>query len=272
MPLLIRTWNLFHGNAQPPERHAYLEEMVRLVTGDAPDIVCLQELPVWSLERLGGWSPMQALTAVAQAPRLGPIPIGGELGRMVTSINNGLFRSSVSGQANAILLRPDARILEHDTLVLNPRSYRWGQADWLSLGLIARLAWGKERRVVQVVRAALQERTTVTVANLHTTSYPADQRLADAELMRAAVFTDGLAQPGDVCVLAGDFNVPADRSATQAEQTKPEWGFSAGIGTGIDQVLVRGARLARIERWPRERRVVDGRVLSDHTPVEAIAA
>lgn len=269
MPLLIRTWNLFHGNAQPPERHAYLEEMVRLVTGDAPDIVCLQELPVWSLERLGGWSPMQALTAVAQAPRLGPIPIGGELGRMVTSINNGLFRSSVSGQANAILLRPDTRILDHDTLVLNPRSYRWGQADWLSLGLIARLAWGKERRVVQVVRAALQERTTVTVANLHTTSYPADQRLADAELLRAATFADGLAEPGDDVVLAGDFNVPPSRSTTQAELVDGDWGFTAVAVDGIDRILVRGAPLDGAVRWPPERRRVDGRLLSDHTPVEA---
>lgn len=272
MPLLIRTWNLFHGNAQPPERHAYLEEMVQLVTADAPDIVCLQELPVWSLGHLGAWSGMQALTAIAQGPRLGPVPIGAELGRMITSVNNGLFRSSVSGQANAILLRDDAAVLDHDTLVLNPRSYRKAQGEWLHLGLIARLAWGKERRVAQVLRARLADGNVVTVANLHTSSYPADQRLADAELLRAAVFADGLANPTDVCVLAGDFNVPADRSATQAELTEPEWGFSAPIGTGIDQLLLRGARLARLERWPRERRTVDGRVLSDHTPVEARAA
>lgn len=271
MPLLVRTWNLFHGNAQPPERHAYLKEMVRLVADDAPDIVCLQELPVWALQHLGEWSGMHALTAVAQGPRLGPLPISAELGRMITSIDNGLFRSSVSGQANGILLRPEARVLGHDRLVLNPRSYRRAQAEWLRLGVIPRLAWGKERRVVQVVRATFREHT-VSVANLHTTSYPADQRLADADLMRAAVFVDGLTQPGDVCILAGDFNVPADRSATQDELTKPEWGFSAAIGTGIDQVLVRGAALARIERWPRERRVVDGRVLSDHTPVEALIA
>ena len=32
MPLLVRTWNLFHGNAAPPERSAYLEQMVQLVS------------------------------------------------------------------------------------------------------------------------------------------------------------------------------------------------------------------------------------------------
>ncbi len=50
--MLIRSWNLFHGNTTPPGRHAYLEEMVHLVTVDGPDVVCLQELPVWSLRRL----------------------------------------------------------------------------------------------------------------------------------------------------------------------------------------------------------------------------
>jgi endonuclease/exonuclease/phosphatase family metal-dependent hydrolase len=38
---------------------------------------------------------------------------------------------------------------------------------------------------------------------------------------------------------------------------------------GIDQILVRGVALESVERWPRERRRVDGRVLSDHTPVDA---
>ena len=269
MALVIRTWNLFHGNAKPPERRAYLEEMLRLVTADRPDVVCLQELPVWALPHLDEWSGMQAVSDVAQPARLGPVPIPAGLGRAITAVNQGFFRSAVSGQANAILLAPDARILAHEVLPLNPPSYRNEQAEWLGLGIVARLAWGKERRVAQALRARLSDGTTVLVANLHTTSFPADQRLADAELYRAAVFADGLAEPDDVCVLAGDFNVPAGRSATQAELVNGDWGFSAPVGEGIDQVLVRGARVKPLERWPRERRRVDGRVLSDHTPVEA---
>jgi hypothetical protein len=35
-------------------------------------------------------------------------------------------------------------------------------------------------------------------------------------------------------------------------------------------VLVRGLPVARPRVWPDERRRVDGRVLSDHPPVEAV--
>jgi endonuclease/exonuclease/phosphatase family metal-dependent hydrolase len=269
--LFIRTWNLFHGNAQPPERHAYLAEMVRLASADRPDILCLQELPVWSLPHLAAWSGMQAFGDVAQPARLGPLPIPAELGRAVTSLHHGVFRSAVSGQANAILLPADAEALVRHVLVLNNRGFRSVQAHWLGLGLVARLAWAKERRIVQVIRARM-DGSTVVVANLHATSYPADQRLADAELMRAAVFTDGLAEPEDVVVLAGDFNVQAARSATQADLVGCDWGFSEPLSEGIDQILVRGAAVEDVARWPRERRLRDGRILSDHTPVEARAA
>jgi endonuclease/exonuclease/phosphatase family metal-dependent hydrolase len=70
MPLTIRTWNLFHGNTDPPGRRAYLRQMIELVTRDRPDVVCLQEVPVWSLARLSAWSGMHAVGAVARRPRL----------------------------------------------------------------------------------------------------------------------------------------------------------------------------------------------------------
>jgi endonuclease/exonuclease/phosphatase family metal-dependent hydrolase len=243
--------------------------MVRLAAADRPDVVCLQEVPAWALSHLAGWSGMQAFGEVAQRPRLGPLPIPAELGRVVTSLHHGLLRSAVAGQANAILLSSETELLGRDRLVLNSRDFRDAQSRWLGLPLVARLAWAKERRIVQAVRARLPGERTLLVANLHTTSYPADQRLADAELLRAAVFADGVAQPEDVVVLAGDFNVPAARSATQAELMGEEWGFSEPEGEGIDQILVRGAVPESLERWPREQRRVAGRVLSDHTPVEA---
>ena len=68
--MLVRSWNLFHGNTSPPRRRAYLEEMVRLITADGPDVVCLQEVPVWAVSRLAGWSGMRVLPAVARKPRL----------------------------------------------------------------------------------------------------------------------------------------------------------------------------------------------------------
>jgi endonuclease/exonuclease/phosphatase family metal-dependent hydrolase len=103
--MLVRTWNLFHGNASPPERRAYLRTMVELVTGDGPDVVCLQELPVWALGELERWSGMRATTAVARRPLL---PFGA---RVVTDLHHGLLRSAVTGEADAILTREPAQDL-----------------------------------------------------------------------------------------------------------------------------------------------------------------
>ena len=265
MALLVRSWNLFHGNAKPPARKSFLEEMVALASADQPDVLCLQELPVWALEHLGDWSGMSVFGEIAMRPRLGPLPATAGIGRAVTSLHHGLFRSAFAGQANAILVAPAIRVLERDRVVLNARRFRRQQASRLGLGLVARLGWAKERRVCQAIRVVRDGRTIV-VANLHATSYSADRRLADAELLRAAVFAHGFARPDELCVLAGDFNVRMGRSPTLAELAKPEWGFSAA-GDGIDQILVRGAK-GRVERWPLERRQLDGRILSDHAPVD----
>src|SRR2546423_14734515 len=79
VPLLVRTWNVFHGNAVPPERRDFLEEMVRLASGDSPAALCLQELPVWSLSKLEEWSGMRAFGAVAARPLLGSARLGGAI-------------------------------------------------------------------------------------------------------------------------------------------------------------------------------------------------
>ena len=267
MALLVRTWNVFHGNADPPERRSFLEQAVRLAAADGPDVVCLQEVPVWALRHLGEWSGMAAFGEVARRPNVGPVPATAEIGRLATSLHHGLFRSFFAGQANAVLLGPELRPLDRNAIVLNPRAFRREQARWLRLPAVARLAWAKERRVCQAVRARLPDGRTAVFANLHATSYPADRRLPDAELLRAAVFADAIAQPRELCVLAGDFNVSAAGSRTLADLTQPEWGFSKP-GTGIDHVLVRGAEAGVPARWRRERRRVDGRTLSDHAPVD----
>jgi endonuclease/exonuclease/phosphatase family metal-dependent hydrolase len=269
--VLVRTWNVFHGNSQPPQRRAFLEGLVRLAVADRPDVVCLQELPVWALDELAGWSGYAAVGAVAARPRLGPFPSTAEVGRAITSLNHGLFRSAFTGQANAVLVGPQLELLERRLLELNPRRFRRKQAEWLSLGLPPQLAWAKERRVCQVLRIRRDERTFL-LANLHASSYPPDERLADAELLRAAVYTDGVARPDEPVILCGDFNVTFDRSRTQLDLVSPDWGFSQPAG-GIDQIIVRGFELERgPERWPLERRERDGVVLSDHAPVDAVIA
>lgn len=95
--MLVRTWNLFHGNTHPPQRRAFLRDMVELATRDEPDVVCLQEIPLWALPMLGHWSGMQHVAAVARRPR---IPFGSRL----TELHHGLLRSALTGEGDAILV------------------------------------------------------------------------------------------------------------------------------------------------------------------------
>ncbi len=225
MALLVRSWNLYHGNASPPRRGSFLREMIALATADAPDVLCLQEIPVWALGRLGSWSGMTVFPAVARRG-LRPARLGG----WVTRLHNGLLRSAISGQANAVLVRPDH-----------------GGRD---LGAEQVSDPGGERRLCQAVEVA----DTILVANTHLSSAGSSQRL---ELERAVAFAGSRARPGEPVGLAGDLNM---RDAHVDAFTSP--------GPGIDQVLVRGARAGVLVVWPEERRQQRGVVLSDHAPVE----
>jgi endonuclease/exonuclease/phosphatase family metal-dependent hydrolase len=253
--VLVRSWNLFHGNAVPPRRRAFLDDMIRLATADDPDVLCVQEVPAWALGRF-------TVGDVASRP-----PFGATAGRALTALHHGVLRSAVSGQGDAVRLSPRLRLLEHHALPLNPARFRRREGRALGLARGERLAWARERRIVQALRLG-EGRRTLVVANTHCTSWDRDTRLADAELLRAAWFADSVARPGEPVVLAGDFNLRAGRSTTLAALTGPEWGFSAP-GPGIDQILVRGAAAGQLRVWPEERRrLPDGTLLSDHAPVE----
>jgi endonuclease/exonuclease/phosphatase family metal-dependent hydrolase len=212
--MLVRTWNLFHGNASPPERRAFLRQMIELVSRDRPDVVCLQELPVWALRHLERWSGMHASGAVARRPLL---PFGA---RAVTAVHHGLLRSAVTGEADAILTR---------------RPFR-------NLGDIV-VGETKLRRIAHAV-----ELDGVQVVNFH---IGGDRTQFDRVLALA----------GERAVVAGDANLVSPAAD----------GFSPPLAGSIDQILVRGLTLRDgPSAWPVERRVVAGRVLSDHAPVEAV--
>jgi endonuclease/exonuclease/phosphatase family metal-dependent hydrolase len=242
---------------------------VRLASADTPDVLCLQELPVWALGHLERWSGMTAVGDVARRPSLGPLPSTPEVGRVLTELHHGLLRSAFTGQANAILVRRDYAVADHRRLVLNPFRFRRAQARRLRLDRGERRAWGRERRVCQAVRIRRDGRT-IQVSNLHGTSSQ-DKRLPDVELLRAAVFVDGLASPGEPILLCGDFNVSLQTSRTLAELMTSEWGFAGARAAGIDQILVRGLRTGEPRAWAPERRARGSRLLSDHAPVEVEA-
>lgn len=253
--MLVRSWNLFHGNTIPPQRRGFLDEMIERATADEPDVLCVQEAPAWALDRF-------TVGDLASRP-----PLGAVLGRALTAPHHGLIRGAVGGQGLGILLAPQFELLDRHVLPLNPRSYRAGQACALGLDRAARWTWAKEARIVQVVRLLVGGQRFV-VANTHCTGFARDSRIPDDELLRAAQFATSLALPDDVLVLAGDFNLRQGRSATLAQLTGPEWGLSAP-GPGIDHVLVRGASVGPLQVWPAERRRrSDGSLLSDHAPVD----
>jgi endonuclease/exonuclease/phosphatase family metal-dependent hydrolase len=235
--LVIRTWNLYHGRTHPKSGHTYLERMVRLVSLDAPDLVALQEVPLWALGRLERWSGMKAVWAVAVPSLLGP------LARVLTDLDPVRVRLTAAGQANAILVNHRFDVWETDTLVLNPEVRR---REWLT--------GGRQRRVCQKIELELDGRA-LTFANLHATN---NAVVARVEAGLAADFVAG----AERCILCGDFNVPTF--------AVPD--FSPPI-EGLDQILVRGLDFEREPHpWPLRRRRIGHLLLSDHAPVEAVVA
>jgi len=188
--------------------------MIELVTRDRPDVVCLQELPVWALRHLGEWSGMHPTTAVARQPVL---PVGA---RAITALNHRLLRSAVTGEGDAILTTGSARDLGATVV---------GHA--------------KLRRIAH----------TVDLGGLQIVNFHIDGDRAQLDRV--------LALAGDPSIVAGDANLVSPTAD----------GFSAPLAGSIDQILVRGMTVvAGPSAWPVERRTLDGQVLSDHAPVEAV--
>jgi endonuclease/exonuclease/phosphatase family metal-dependent hydrolase len=207
--------------------------MIRLVTEDGPDVVALQEVPVWALRSLERWSGMRARWLRTMPALFGP------LGRIAASLDPIRFRSAATGQANAILVHRRYALGAHRTLVLNP-----------DLSWRARLLRWEHRRACQSleVKLALGD---VVVGNVHAAP--------DREHVRRAgeFFADA-----ERCILCGDFNLRRFELA----------GFSAPI-EGLDQILVRGLEFQEPPLpWPEDRRRLESALLSDHAPVEAVIA
>jgi endonuclease/exonuclease/phosphatase family metal-dependent hydrolase len=259
MKLLVRTWNLFHGRTFPESEATHLGEMVALAARDDPDVVCLQEVPIWALPELEGWSGMTAVGVVAMPE------IGGRYARRITELDQRRLRSALTGQANAVLITRRLDVIGEESLALNTRDMRRRESKRLGLPIGMRLAWARNRRVAQLLRLTAGGGSAIVV-NLHLSSL-ADSRPVDAELLRLVTYADGFGRPDEPLVLAGDFNLTTASSVVLPELRS--WGFSEGA-SGIDHVLARGLTVVRgPTTWPEERRRRGGLLLSDHAPVEA---
>jgi endonuclease/exonuclease/phosphatase family metal-dependent hydrolase len=170
--MLVLTWNLFHGRAQPERPRSLLEDFSDRIARWEWDVALLQEVPPW-------WPPVLARDAEAQERHvLTSRNCGLPVRRWVAERRPDLIKSN-GGGANAILVR-DLGIQEHCR---------------------HRLRWWPERRWVHAVRLA----DGAWVANVHAQVRP--HELSRADLRQAGAVVREWAGDEAQIVLGGDCNV-----------------------------------------------------------------
>ena len=194
--MLVRTWNLFHGNTKPPSRRAFLEAAVRLAVADAPDVVCLQELPAWSLPKLAAWSGYSVMPALADPPSFGPLPSTAEdrAGADVDSSRRPAL--GVLGPGERRARRAGARVARAAGLRAQPVALpaRAGALASARARGAHRVGEGGAR---VPGRAHGRRQADVRRRQPPRDELSAGRAARDAELLRAFVYVDALAEPGE---------------------------------------------------------------------------
>jgi endonuclease/exonuclease/phosphatase family metal-dependent hydrolase len=261
--LHVRTWNIAHGvDIRPREdgyghvRRKHLEAMAERMIEDRPDVILLQEVPVWA----GGLLRQRTGMGVTLAPAYGahvpflhvplPLAVGAALGRALPD----LVRTQFEGQANALLYGAQLLLVSARRAQINEQRRLRG-----------------EPRVAQLVR--LRHRAAgreFAVANVH--ADPGDNR---QQLERAGFLLEQFAR-GAPMILAGDLNV-GPRSPSLRVLTGRGW-VEDGADVLVDHVFARGFEIDwAATRWLPQRRDLSRnggpRVrLSDHDPVDAVVS
>ena len=242
--LLVRTWNIAHGRDVPPgpgyghARRKLLAEMCAVLVEDDPDIVLLQEVPIWAgplLRERTGMGVTLADAYGAHVPFLHvPLPLaaGAALGRALPDV----VRTQFEGQGQGLLYGPDLLLVSTRRVLLN--EHRWLRG---------------EPRIAQLVRLRHRKLgVELAVGNVH-----ADPR-------------------GAPMILGGDLN--AGMHSVGLRSLVGRGWVEDAAEVGIDHLLVRGAELEwPATRWLPQRRDLrlNGSLplrLSDHDPVDAVVA
>jgi len=122
--------------------------------------------------------------------------------------------------------------------------------------------------VCHLVQYELPDRSRYLIANLHATHLP-DVRLTDAEIRRAVNYVIRCSELEESLIVGGDFNITPEACTTIQELVNaPRESRWNQAGTGIDQFLLRRAAATSLRVWPDEERMYQGKLLSDHAPVE----
>lgn len=258
--LLVRTWNIAHGRDVPPgpghghARRKLFAEMCEVMTQDTPDVILLQEVPVWAGQLLHERTGMGVTLAPAYGAHVPflhvPLPLaaGAALGRALPDV----ARTQFEGQGQALLYGADLLLVSARRVQLNDRRRLRG-----------------EPRIAQLVR--LRHRRLgreFAVGNVH-----ADSGGPAAQLERAGYVLERFAR-GAPMVLGGDLNAGPRSRGVRALAARG-WFEEAGE-VGIDHLLVRGMEV----EWPATRWLPDRRDvarngsrplrLSDHDPVDVV--
>jgi len=261
LTLQVRTWNIAHGRDVPPSgeshghvRRKHLRQMAHMMTEEHPDVVLLQEVPVWAGDLLREATGMGITVAPAYGAHVPfvhvplPLAVGATLGRALPD----LVRTQIEGQANAVLYGPELLLVSARRALINERHRLRG-----------------EPRIVQLVR--LRHRRLgreFVVGNVH-----ADHGENRQQLERAGYLTAQFAR-GAPAVLGGDLNATLHSPALRALKARGWKEDSSDVA--IDHVLVRDFEIDwAATRWLPGRRdySVNGDRplrLSDHDPVDAV--
>jgi endonuclease/exonuclease/phosphatase family metal-dependent hydrolase len=168
--ILILSWNLFHGRAQPAAGRPLAAEFAAALAGWSWDVALLQEVPPWWPARLGAATGASARAALTSRNSLLPVR------RAIASRRPDLLRAN-GGGCNAILVRGGA-IREHRMRELTRRP---------------------ERRVMHGIVAD----GIGWVVNLHASTHPPERSAAD---LSAAAATALEWAAGGPLVFGGDLN------------------------------------------------------------------
>src|SRR5436190_1945388 len=214
--LLVRTWNIAHGRDVPPgpgyghARRKLLDEMCAVMVEDQPDVVLLQEVPVWAGSLLHEKTGMGVTLAHAYGAHVPfvhvPLPLaaGAALGKALPDF----VRTQFEGQGQALLYSPGLLLVSARRVQLNERRRLRG-----------------EPRIAQLVRLRHRKLgVELAVGNVH-----ADPRGAPVQVEKAGFVLERADIPcvGDCAYLNAGTNGPLPRAAADAMAAEIEAAFRA---------------------------------------------